>query len=424
MIQRFSSRRHKISEHFLNKRLQNALAYDRIAGYFSSSIIEVAGEAIESIKGKVRMVCNSDLQLRDIETAKAAQYAMRKSWCSWEPEKLNEKSKTRFSRLYEFLRSGKLKVKVLPNDKFGLIHGKAGVITLSDGNKTSFLGSVNESYHAWELNYELLWEDDSPEAINWVNEEFTALWESPFAVHLADFVIEDIGRLSKRTIIPNVSKWREEPEPATTIVETPVYRKEYGLWEHQKYFVNLAFKAYMQPHGARFLLADQVGLGKTIQLALSAMLMALHGDNPILILLPKPLLWQWQTEMHDLLDMPSAIWTKKAWIDENGIEHPVAGPEGVLKCPRRIGLISQGLVTSKSEIITHLKKLRYECIIVDEAHRARRKNLGPTKHHEKPDPNNLLAFLLEVSGQTKSMLLATGTPVQLYPIEAWDLLNI
>ena len=123
MIQRFSSRRHKISEHFLNKRLQNALAYDRIAGYFSSSIIEVAGEAIESIKGKVRMVCNSDLQLRDIETAKAAQYAMRKSWCSWEPEKLNEKSKTRFSRLYEFLRSGKLKVKVLPNDKFGLIHG-------------------------------------------------------------------------------------------------------------------------------------------------------------------------------------------------------------------------------------------------------------------------------------------------------------
>jgi hypothetical protein len=128
--------------------------------------------------------------------------------------------------------------------------------------------------------------------------------------------------------------------------------------------------------------------------------------------------------MYDLLDMPSALWTNKAWIDENGIEHPVAGPNGVLKCPRRIGLISQGLITSKSEITVHLKKLRYECIIVDEAHRARRKNLGPTKHHEKPDPNNLLAFLLEISGRTKSILLATGTPVQLYPIEAWDLLNI
>ena len=149
MIQRFSSRRQKISEHFLNKRLENALAYDRIAGYFSSSIIEVAGETIESIQGKVRMVCNSDLNVRDVETAKAAQYGMRKSWCSWEPEKLNEKSKNRFSRLYEFLKSGKLEVKVLPNEKFGLIHGKAGIISLSDGNKTTFLGSVNESYHAW-----------------------------------------------------------------------------------------------------------------------------------------------------------------------------------------------------------------------------------------------------------------------------------
>ena len=185
-----------------------------------------------------------------------------------------------------------------------------------------------------------------------------------------------------------------------------------------------AFDAHTRPHGARFVLADQVGLGKTIQLALSAMLMALHGDKPILILLPKPLLWQWQTEMSDLLDMPSAVWTNKGWIDENGIEHPISGPEGILKCPRRIGIISQGLITSKSEIITQLKKLRYECVIVDEAHRARRKNLGPTKHHEKPDPNNLLAFLLEISGRTKSILLATGTPVQLYPIEAWDLLNI
>ena len=424
MIQRFSSRRHKISEHFLNKRLANALAYDRIAGYFSSSIIEVAGETIESIQGKVRMVCNSELNVRDVETAKAAQYGMRKSWCNWEPEKLNEKSKARFLRLYEFLKSKKLEVKVLPNEKFGLIHGKAGVISLSDGNKTTFLGSVNESYHAWKLNYELLWEDDSPEAVNWVQEEFNALWESPFAIKLADFVIEDIGRLSKRKIIWDISKWREEPEPATTIVETPVYRKEYGLWEHQKYFVKMAFDAHMGLHGARYVLADQVGLGKTVQLALSAMLMALHGDKPILILLPKPLLWQWQTEMNDLLDTPSAIWTNKAWIDENGIDHPVSGLDGVLKCPRRIGLISQGLITSKSEIAVHLKKLRYECIIVDEAHRARRKNLGPTKHHEKPDPNNLLEFLLEISERTKSLLLATGTPVQLFPIEAWDLLNI
>ena len=43
---------------------------------------------------------------------------------------------------------------------------------------------------------------------------------------------------------------------------------------------------------------------------------------------------------------------------------------------------------------------------------------------QKPDPNNLMKFLLQISKNTKSMLLATATPVQLYPIEAYDLMSI
>ena len=38
-----------------------------------------------------------------------------------------------------------MEVKVIPDKKFGLIHGKAGIITLADGTKTSFLGSANET---------------------------------------------------------------------------------------------------------------------------------------------------------------------------------------------------------------------------------------------------------------------------------------
>ncbi len=45
-----------------------------------------------------------------------------------------------------------MQVRVLPDEVFGLIHGKAGVITYSDGSKTSFLGSANESKTAWKLN--------------------------------------------------------------------------------------------------------------------------------------------------------------------------------------------------------------------------------------------------------------------------------
>lgn len=423
-IHRFSSRRIKLDQSFLNQRLRGAKSYDRIAGYFSSSMLEVAGEALESITGLIRIVCNSDLDVRDVETAKAANFAMRREWCASEPEKLSDYGKPRFSRLYEFLRSGKMQVKVLPLEKFGLVHGKAGVITLTNGNQTSFMGSTNETYNAWKLNYELLWEDDSQEAIQWVQEEFDSLWNSPFACNLCDFVIEDIGRIVERKVIPSVDIWRKQPEAAAAIIETPVYRQEYGLWEHQKYFVNLTFNAHRTTHGARFVLADMVGLGKTMQLAMSAMLMALYGDKPVLILVPKPLLWQWQEEMKNLLDMPSAVWDGKRWTDENGIEYPITGAAGIKKCPRRIGLVSQGLITSKSESVSYLKQLTYECVIVDEAHRARRKNLGQDKHHERPEPNNLMAFLCQISAKTKSLLLATATPVQLYPIEAWDLVNI
>lgn len=422
-LNRFSSRRQRLDASFLTPRLQGAGRYDRIAGYFSSSILEVAGEALDSVQGKVRMVCNSELEPLDVITAKAAQAAIRREWCAFEPEQLGDAAKPRFERLHRFLRAGKLEVKVLPNHRFGLIHGKAGVIQLADGRMTAFLGSVNESRSAWQLNYELLWEDESPEAVAWVQEEFDALWNSPFAIPLAEFVIEDVDRLARREVIATVEGWRKNPEPASPIVESSVYRKEVGLWAHQKHFVKIAFDAHREPFGARFVLADQVGLGKTLQLGMVAQLAALSGDRPVLVLAPKPLLWQWQDELHDLLDLPTAVWDGKQWVDENGIEHPGAGPQSIQRCPRRIGIVSTGLITRRSEVSDWLAEMQFECVILDEAHRARRKNLMPDEVWAPADPNNLLSFLYRISERTRSLLLATATPVQMHPIEAWDLLD-
>ena len=430
MIRRFSSRRERLDTSFLNDRLKGALAYDRIAGYFSSSILEVAGENLDQIPGTVRMVCNSQLEAMDVKTAQAAVGAMRREWCATEPEKMGKGSRSRFQKLYDYLTSGKLEVRVLPDTAFGLIHGKAGIITRADGTKTAFMGSANESKSAWRLNYELVWEDDSPEAVSWVQEEFDALWNHPDYKPLSAFIIEDIGRIAHREIIPSIAEWENDPDPAAAVIESPVYRQELGLWEHQKYFVKLAFDAHQTPQGARFVLADMVGLGKTLQLAMSAMLMALTGDRPVLILAPKTLLWQWQDEMRDLLDLPSAVWNGKQWVDEEGIEYPMMGDEGILRCPRRIGIVSYGLITygysnpERTKVPELLRQVKYECIIVDEAHRARRKKLTPGQEYHKAQPNNLLSFLQEINGRTKSLLLATATPVQLNPIEAYDLLSV
>ena len=427
-IRRFSSRRQPLDRSFLAARLQGAQSYDRIAGYFSSSLLEVVGEEIQTVSGSIRVICNSDLHPQDVQTAKAAKMALWQSWVRAQPEtwisiSQENRLQDRFRRLYELLIRGKLHVRVLPNQAFGLIHGKAGVITLADGSKTSFLGSINESKFAWRLNYELLWEDPSTEAVAWVQEEFDALWMHSQAVPLSEMVVQDIERLSRRQVIHSLDDW--EYNPANAIIETPVYRREVGLWEHQKYFVKIAFDAHRGPiKRARFVLADQVGLGKTLQLAMTAKLIAFTGEKPILVICPKTLMWQWQDEMRDLLAMPSAVWDGKRWIDENGIEYPLNGPEGISKCPRRVGVVSSGLISYGSEAALQLLKLNYDCVILDEAHRARRRNLGSNKEGQSPEPNNLLTFMYKLAERSRSLLLATATPVQLHPIEAWDLLDV
>ena len=89
-VNRFSSRRQRLDTSFLAPRLRGALLYDRIAGYFSSSILEVGGEALESVAGPIRLICNSGLGPQDIVTAKAAQAAIRREWCDFELQKLGE----------------------------------------------------------------------------------------------------------------------------------------------------------------------------------------------------------------------------------------------------------------------------------------------------------------------------------------------
>lgn len=435
MIQRHSSRRGRLDHAVLTQRLQGAVSYDRIAGYFRSSLFEVAGEAIAGVNGPIRIICNSDIDPQDMITAAAAQAALRRSWCAGRPEEAPPAALPRYRALYDALTSKHLEVRVLPDAAFGLIHGKAGVVRRADGSATAFLGSVNESLSAWKLNYELLWEDDDPETVRWVQEEFDALWNDRRAVDLSccPFIEQDVQRIVGRTVVePAVLPSIVDPTvaAAAAAVETPVYRRDQGLWPHQKYFARLALERH-RLGGARLVLADQVGLGKTVQLAMAAMLMALDDPDggPILVLAPKPLLQQWQDELMELLSLPSARWTGRAWVDENDIEYAAEGPRGLGKCPRRIGLVSQGLVVrGLPEALQELLSKRYTCVIVDEAHRARRRKVPKVdatgdEVNEKAEPNKLMAFLRDIGPKTKSMLLATATPVQLHPVEAWDLLH-
>lgn len=418
-IRRYSSRRQRLDHAFLNEKLKGARAYRRIAGYFRSSIFELVGEEIAGIP-KVQVVCNSELDAADIAVARhAREAALKERWNEAVPEVEALLHRERYRRLFELLKSGRVEIRVVPKDRV-FIHGKAGVIELADGTKTCFLGSINESKSAFAQNYEILWEDPSPEGVAWVEEEFAALWEDAYP--LPDAIIEEIERIANRVEI-RFGEATPKELPGAALAEAPIYRGGEQLQPWQRSFVT-TFLEHRETYGkARLLLADEVGVGKTLSLAASALVSALLDDGPVLILCPATLTLQWQVELADKLGIPSSVWssTKKVWLDYRGHEIRTRSSEDIACCPTQIAIVSTGLIFHGSAEREHLLKRRYGTVILDEAHRARRR--GGLGRREK-EPNNLLKFMLEIGHRTRHLLLGTATPIQTDVRELWDLLRI
>jgi hypothetical protein len=426
MIQRFSSRNTSLVT-YLTARLQGASHYDRIAGYFCSSLLHVAGEAYHQVNGQIRVVCNGRLNDHDARNGYAAQMALHQQWNEFVPAHIIAPAAAvtaqHLEQLYELLVHERLVVRIVPDRAFGMMHGKAGVIRYPHQPACTFLGSVNETLAGWSQNYEMLWEDQSEAGVAWVQQEFEALWLAGQEFPLPPEIIVDIGRLATRRVI-SVQDWRDNPQrdPASVIVESPIQRIDVGLWEHQKFFIKKVYEDHIGPHRqARYILADQVGLGKTLQLGLAAKLIALLDDAPILIICPRTLTKQWQNELIEKMGVPAAIWEANCWYDEE--DRALRVP--ITQCPRRVGIVSQGLITNTTTnaVVAQLLTLRYACVIVDESHRARRRDIADGRRLADALPNKLLEFVQKIAARTTTMLLATATPVQIDPIEAWDLLH-
>ncbi|MBM4285703.1 MAG: DEAD/DEAH box helicase [Deltaproteobacteria bacterium] len=418
-INRFSSRRQRLDHAFLNARLKGARSYKRIAGYFRSSIFELVGEEIAAIP-TVKIVCNSELDPADVAISRhVRETALKERWNEASPEVEALLHRDRCRKLHDLLSSGRVEVRVAPRDRV-FIHGKAGVIEAADGSKTCFLGSINESKSAFAHNYEILWEDPSPEGVAWVEGEFEALWQDAYPLPQA--IVAEIKRVADRVEILFAEAQAGEL-PAAALVESPIYRGGEQLQPWQRSFVTM-FLQHRETYGkARLLLADEVGVGKTLSLAASAMLSALLDDGPVLILCPATLTLQWQVELTDKLGIPSAVWlsAKKVWLDPKGHIIKTRGPEDIVRCPFRIAIISTGLIFHDSEERQHLLGRKYGTVVLDEAHKARRRGGLGEKQRES---NNLLDFMLHIGERTRNLLLGTATPIQTEVYELWDLLRI
>jgi SNF2 family DNA or RNA helicase len=425
-IRRFSSRTHRLDSSFLLEHLKGARSYKRIAGYFTSSLFEVAHELIEAIPD-VKIVCNVDIHPDDLKVAQLRASKMIGRWNEQDIETEALLNRDRYRRLDSFLAKHGQVIRVAPDSICGFLHGKAGVIECADGRKLGFMGSMNETSSGWQRHYEILWEDDSPEGVAWIEEEFEFLWNA--ARQLPDAVIREVKRRGyRREVVFDEIEDDNDLAPAA-LIESPLYRQGFSLQPWQQGFVSECVRHYHNHGIVRLLIADEVGLGKTLSMGTAALSLCLLSDKenkkrkPVIIFCPATLCEQWQTEMIDKLGIPCARWhtQKKAWLDPDGRIISPSGQEFIAKCPLRIGIVSTGLMMQESLEKQYLLGLRFGLTILDEAHKARsRQGFGK----DAGSHNNLLAFMRDIAARSDHVLLGTATPIQTRPEDLWDLMGI
>lgn len=192
-------------------------------------------------------------------------------------------------------------------------------------------------------------------------------------------------------------------------------------WPHQRIVARRLIEGW--PYS--FLLCDEVGLGKTIECGLALRSLYLSGYlRNVLIAVPAHLTGQWQREMAEKFFLPFA-----RALSGSGVQHAwllpsarVTPAQSLYEHP--LTIVSTGLMVRPGRREDLERAPGFELAVLDEAQCARRAN--PTQGTAGHPHYNHLYTLTEklVRSRSRSLWLATATPMQLHEVEAADLVRL
>jgi SNF2 family DNA or RNA helicase len=167
------------------------------------------------------------------------------------------------------------------------------------------------------------------------------------------------------------------------------------------------------PH--RFLLCDEVGLGKTIEAGMIMKELRARGlADRVLIIVPSNLKRQWQFELkskfNEIFSILDSSTLRVAANDGTG-ENPFARFKSVI--------VSEAWISDPKNA-TEVEKVAWDLVIVDEAHHARRhRDRTSTRLYD-------LVNRLTDSAQfpDRAVLFLTATPMQLHSYELYSLIEM
>ncbi|MEM9554534.1 MAG: SNF2-related protein [Acidobacteriota bacterium] len=197
-------------------------------------------------------------------------------------------------------------------------------------------------------------------------------------------------------------------------------------WPHQLHTVRGVVARWPQS----MLFCDEVGLGKTIEVALCLRQLWISGRvRRALLLVPKAVLRQWQDELWQkaALDVPRL----EGDVVLDRADREVANAGGSPWDDQSLLLASTQTARRRRRAEELLAATPWDLVVVDEAHHARRRWSQLGAGGAQPGRANRLLELLAGAGDRpglrqhcRALYLLTATPMQVHPLEVWELLRL
>jgi adenine-specific DNA-methyltransferase len=169
--------------------------------------------------------------------------------------------------------------------------------------------------------------------------------------------------------------------------------------------VDAALFAFSSPLSRGALLADEVGLGKTIEAGLVISQRWAERKRRILIIVPSNLRTQWCQELSEKFFLPCAVLESRSYNDaiKRGIFRPFEMTDTIVIC-------SYQFARNKA---SDVQATAWDLVVIDEAHRLR----------NVYKPSNVIANTLKLALADKHKLLLTATPLQNSLLELFGLVS-
>ena len=173
----------------------------------------------------------------------------------------------------------------------------------------------------------------------------------------------------------------------------------------------------------RIILADEVGLGKTIEAGIYIKeMMARNLAERIIIIVPASLVKQWQFEMKNKFNISFTIYDGKK-IKELERKGSYKSFEMYQNPFYYDNLIICSLQFARNQkYIELISAISWDIVVFDEAHHLRRYLINSTTGRYRETLNYELAKNLSLTSE--SMLLLTATPLQLHSFELFSLIEL